>query len=150
SLDRVDLGFDPTGVATADLVLPEVRYGTRDRQTAAFRAVVETLASSPGVDAAGSVIGPPLSSTEHIGHTLAIDGRPPLPAGANSAADRPVLGAYFKALRIPITSGRAFTEADREGALPVAIVNHALAARLWPNTSPLGARIKWIGADGDP
>jgi hypothetical protein len=61
-----------------------------------------------------------------------------------------VVGSYFSALRIPITLGRAFTDADREGALPVAIVNHALAERLWPGASPLGARIKWVGADGNP
>ena len=150
SLERVDLGFDPAGVITADLVLPEARYGSRERQTAAFRAVVQTLANSPGIDAAGSVIGPPLSSTGHIGHTLAVEGRSPLPSGADGAADRPVLGSYFNALRIPITRGRAFTDADREGSLPVAIVNHALAERLWQGASPLGARIKWVGADGNP
>jgi putative ABC transport system permease protein len=150
SLERVDLGFDPAGVVTADLVLPEARYGSRERQTAAFRAVVQTLATSPGIDAAGSVIGPPLSNTGHIGHTLAVEGRPPLPAGADGAADRPVLGKYFSALRIPITRGRAFTDADRDGSPSVAIVNHALAERLWPGTSPLGARIKWVGADSNP
>jgi predicted permease len=149
-LDQVSLGFDPTDVVTADLVLPEVRYGTRERQTTAFRAVMQALATSPGIDAAGSVIGPPLSNEGHIGHTLAIEGRPALPAGANGAADRPVVGDYFRALQLPITSGRAFTEADRENAVPVAIVNHALAERLWPGSSPLGARIKWVGVDGNP
>jgi putative ABC transport system permease protein len=150
SLEHVDLGFDPSGVVTADLVLPEARYGTREQQTAAFRAVVQALVTSPGVDAAGSVIGAPLSATGHVGHTLAVEGRPPLPAGADGAADRPVVGRYFAALRIPITAGRAFTEADREDAPPVTIVNHALAERLWPGASPLGARIKWIRVDGNP
>jgi putative ABC transport system permease protein len=149
-VERVDLGFDPKGVVTAELVLPELRYGTREQQTAAFRAVVENLAASPGVDAAGSVVSLPLSTTGHVGHMLAVEGRPPLPAGANSADDRAVLGDYFRAMRIPLVSGRAFTPVDREGTLPVAIVNRTLAQRLWPGESPLGKRIEWIGAGDNP
>jgi putative ABC transport system permease protein len=144
-LERIDLGFNPAGVVTADLVLPSQRYGTRQLQTPAFRSVVQALSTTPGVEAAASVVGLPLSNMMHVGHRIVVEGRSPL-----SVSDRAVMGDYFRAMQVPIVRGRAFTDADREGSAPVAIVNHALAERLWPGASPLGARIRWDGVEGNP
>src|SRR5262249_61948751 len=36
----------------------------------------------------------------------------------------------------------AFTDADREGTLPVAIVNRAFAAKHFPGVDPIGRRIR--------
>jgi predicted permease len=52
---------------------------------------------------------------------------------------------FFRVLQIPLTAGRAFTDADRENAQPVAIVNDALAKHLWPNQSPLGRMMQLRG-----
>jgi predicted permease len=41
--------------------------------------------------------------------------------------------------------GRDFTDADREGARPVAIVNEELASRIWPGRNPIGQRIRLAG-----
>jgi putative ABC transport system permease protein len=48
--------------------------------------------------------------------------------------------AYFRTIGIPVLQGRAFTDADRDGAPPVAIVNEAWARRFWPGRSPIGER----------
>jgi predicted permease len=48
---------------------------------------------------------------------------------------------YFQMMRIPIVSGRSFTEADRAGSLPVVIVNEAFARRFWPGQDPIGRRL---------
>jgi len=147
ALEHVRLGFDPTNVVTAELVLPAARYGAMDPQTRTIRGVVEHIAAAPGVEAAGSIIGLPLG-TGSIGHRLLVQGRPPVAPGAEpSARDRPVSGEYFRALRIPLVRGRGFTAGDDERSVPVAIVNQALARQLWPDRSPLGARIRWIGTD---
>jgi predicted permease len=42
---------------------------------------------------------------------------------------------FFTTLRVRLLAGREFTDADRDGAPRVAIVNRALALRLWPNES---------------
>ena len=147
ALERVHLGFDPDSVVTSELVLPEARYSDIPGQTRAIRGVVERIAAAPEVEAAGSVIGLPLG-TSSIGHRVLIEGRPAAAPGEEPRADsRPVVGDYFAALRIPIVSGRGLTAADNEHAVPVAIVNQALARQLWPTTSPIGARLKWVGAD---
>jgi len=48
---------------------------------------------------------------------------------------------YFETLGIPLKRGRGLTEQDREGGLPVAIVNEALVKRCLPNVDPLAQRL---------
>jgi predicted permease len=45
---------------------------------------------------------------------------------------------YFRTLGIPILEGREFTDQDRMGTSPVAILNERLANRLWPGESAVG------------
>ena len=49
--------------------------------------------------------------------------------------------AYFETLGVRITRGRAFTEADRTGAVLVAIVNETFVKRYFPDLDPLTQRI---------
>jgi putative ABC transport system permease protein len=46
-------------------------------------------------------------------------------------------------MRIPLRRGRRFTERDTGDALPVVIVNEALARRRWHDQDPVGQRIKF-------
>jgi predicted permease len=66
-----------------------------------------------------------------------------LPARAFPERDRhvvygPVSPGSFRTLRVPVLAGRDFTEADTATAVPVAIVNQLLAARLWPGENAVG------------
>jgi predicted permease len=45
---------------------------------------------------------------------------------------------WFTALRVPLQSGRGFTNADRIGGRKVVLVNETAARRFWPNESPIG------------
>lgn len=44
-------------------------------------------------------------------------------------------------MRIPLLSGRAFSESDTRAAPSVAAINRTRARRFWPNESPLGKRL---------
>jgi predicted permease len=55
---------------------------------------------------------------------------------------------YFHTMGARLLRGRSFTDADRDGAPPVAIINRSLATMIWPGGDPLGARIG-TGLDGD-
>ncbi len=60
---------------------------------------------------------------------------------------------YFETLGIPLLAGRDFTIRDDSGAQPVAIINQALAGRLWPGENPIGKRIacpRWPYLQSDP
>jgi predicted permease len=50
---------------------------------------------------------------------------------------------YFSVLRLPITQGRAFRQADNEQAARVAVVNETLARRLWPDGSAIGRTFRF-------
>jgi len=56
---------------------------------------------------------------------------------------------YFKAMDIPVVSGRVFDERDRAGAPEVAVVSASLAKKQWPNESALGKVIEFGNIDGD-
>jgi len=52
---------------------------------------------------------------------------------------------FFQAGAIPLLSGRVFDATDRFGSGRVAIINQALANRLFPGQDPLGKRVAWTG-----
>ena len=52
---------------------------------------------------------------------------------------------YFSTLGIPIKRGRDFSEADREMAPMVIVINEAMAATFWPGQDALGKRLKFFG-----
>ena len=52
---------------------------------------------------------------------------------------------FFRTFMIPIRQGRAFTDADRFGALPVAIVTQRFAETHFPGVDPIGRRFRVPG-----
>ena len=56
---------------------------------------------------------------------------------------------YFHTMGIPLLRGRAFSDADRPHAQPVAILNQAFAERLFGKQDPVGHFIGYQAAPGD-
>lgn len=50
--------------------------------------------------------------------------------------EQDVSGGFFSTLKIPVLEGRGITEQDVAGSPSVAVINLALAQRLWPGGSP--------------
>jgi len=58
---------------------------------------------------------------------------------------------YFTAMGIPVLRGRAFTRDDNLNAPEVAVINAALAARVFPGEEPVGKRVRFAaGASQQP
>ena len=55
----------------------------------------------------------------------------------------PVLSSSFDTMRIRITRGRAFTDADDATRAPIAIVSESVAQRYWPGQDPIGKRVQF-------
>jgi putative ABC transport system permease protein len=138
-LQRVDPGFDPHGVLTVSVVLPTVRYDTSTKVIAFFDELRARVRALPGATDAADVLAPSLSA---LGWTsdFHIAGRPPDQYGTE-VAHRVVTPDYFRVMRVPLRAGRLFTDADREGAPPVVLVNDALALQQFPGADPVGQRI---------
>jgi putative ABC transport system permease protein len=143
ALTHVDMGFVPDQVLSAQIVLPELKYGypNMQAQTRAFTQLVERVNAIPGVISASTVISAPLTGGG-IGHTVVIEGAPtPEPGHEPGARSRPVVGDYFSTMRLAILRGRPFSPTDDARATPVAIVNEAFAARHWAGLDPIGRRL---------
>lgn len=137
-LDR-DLGFDPSGVVAAEVLLDDGKYDDPGLRTRFWSEMNERLLSVPGVGAAGLAnYVPTLGSSSSF---IEVEGREQAGGGAGY---RIVGEGYFSALGIPLLAGRSFTPDDRMGAERVALINRATAEREWPGQSPIGKRVKAV------
>jgi putative ABC transport system permease protein len=108
--------------------------------------VLARLNALPDVEAA-MITDLPLSG-DYLSHRLVIDGRPPVPVGAEPYVQTlSVMGDYFRVMQIPIATGRGLTELDREGQPLVAVISEEMVRKFFPNENPLGARIDWSRKD---
>src|ERR1043165_6500749 len=74
---------------------------------------------------------------------FSIEGRPPRSESEQPVGDFILVSPeYFRAMGVPVLRGRAFTDADREGAPPVCVINQTLAREFFPGEDPLGKRLK--------
>ena len=141
-LRSVNPGFNPQNVITMHLQLPVVRYAEIPPQTQFRRELLARLNSFPGVNAAMITDIP--FGPDYLNHSIVIDGRPPVLAGAEpSVQTLSVMGDYFRVMQIPVRAGRGFTDRDREGQPLVAVVNETFVETFFPHENPLGARVDW-------
>ena len=146
-LRSVDPGFNAASVLTMHLQLPASRYAEIPPQTQFRREVLARLNSLPAIEAA-MITDIPLGGN-YLSHSFVIDGRPPVPVGAEPEVQTlSVMGDYFRVMQIPVRAGRAFTPMDREGQPLVAIVNEEFVKEFFAHQDPLGARIDWSRREG--
>jgi putative ABC transport system permease protein len=143
-LSALDPGFAVDGVAVASVTLSGTAFVAPEARTPMFLRVRERLAAMPGVSAASAINHLPLAGDLwRLGYT--VEGRPaPGPGQDQSAAYRVVQPGYFGVMSMAL-EGRDFTDADNQSAPHVAIVNRAMANRMWPGESPIGRRIHLPG-----
>ncbi len=138
----VDLGFAPEHVLTMNFNLTDSRYPKPEQKIAFFSEVLRRTESLPGVRTATLSDSLPLSPVRArmmITPPWLVPA-PGSPPGSNAVQMNrlAVSPSYFYALEIPLLKGRTFTDADNEQAPNVAVVNEALARRLWPGQDAVG------------
>ncbi len=144
---EVKPGFEPEGVLTMRVSLPEQKYSKPEQIRSFYTGLTERLQSLPGVEAAGAVNILPLSGHSQSG-TVTVDTRAVPPDQTTPEADwRPVTPGFFKALRIQLLRGRYLDEHDTESSPPVAVIDETLAHTYWPNEDPVGKRLKRGGSE---
>ena len=57
---------------------------------------------------------------------------------------------YFAALRIPLLQGRIWSDAENTKGAHVAVINHTLAQRYFPNGDAIGHSLRLPGIEGNP
>ncbi|MDQ2712936.1 MAG: ABC transporter permease [Acidobacteriota bacterium] len=147
----------PTGLVTdrvltlhMSIVLRD--YSARGSYDRYLGELEESIAQVPGVRAVGFVQYLPLQNWGWTGG-FSILGRPGRAVQRDPQAElRYVSTAYFRALEIPLRSGRLFNNRDTSDSRPVIVINEALARRYFHNENPIGQqtdRGTVIGIVGD-
>ena len=141
-LRLVDTGFHPAGVQTASIVLPATQYSDENKQISFYRSVLEALSNTLGIKSAGGIEPLPFSG-DNSSASFTIDGRAASPGDPGPHGGiRLISPDYFATMGIPLRQGRYFTDADRKGSQPVAIIDENLARQYWPNQNPIGKRLR--------
>ena len=136
TLLSVNPGFEPKKVLTFDLFLSPKAQGA-----GFYRQLIEKLDALPGVEAAGAVNALPLGGGVFT-WTFFIEGRQPSDEPLGRVDYRVVTTDFFRTIGIPLKRGRIFTEQDGREAMPVGIINEAMARRYWPDEDPIGKRFR--------
>jgi putative ABC transport system permease protein len=146
-LRAVDPGFNPGSTLTFRLGLPSAEYPDRARVVTTHQAILDRLAMLPGVSAVSATSCVPLNEEGGFCHgsALQVEGRPPIEgAGPTMVALRAVAGQYFAAIGQRVVRGRVIDRSDLDRNEPVVVVNEALARVVFPNTDPIGKRVKLV------
>jgi len=149
SLHAIDLGFEPKGVLTARLWLPEASYETPEAVVAFYQALLPRLRGLPGVEAAGAVRLLPLGGTiGDWGVTVEGDARPEVTMAKGDW--QVVTDGAMEALGERLVRGRALSARDTTGSEQVALVNETMARTYWPGRDPIGRRFRMGRQEGRP
>jgi len=135
------VGFDPSGVLTAQLQLPPSRYATGPERVAAMERIFDRMAAIPGVTQAGATMN---RFTPGFAYLTSVDiENQPTPDGASHTVQfRRVSAGYFATMRIRVRAGRVFTRTDSLSSLAAAVISQSFADRYWPGVDPIGRRMK--------
>jgi putative ABC transport system permease protein len=141
-LQEVRPGFNAHNVLIANLALQGAKY--KDQQFVEFfRQLKERLEAVPGVQAAGGSVNLPLNASGYaIGRGFIPEGRPLTVDENRDATFSTITGDYFRALQIPLLSGRTFEPRDNADGPKVVIINETTAKRHFGSpTAAIGKRL---------
>ena len=137
----VQPGFDPNGILTASVNLPETRYGNAAAIQRFSDETLRAVRSAPGVVSAGATSSIPLGTDFSTGVILA-EGYQMSPGESPVGPYRNVVTpGYFETMRVRLVRGRFFDERDRADTPRVVVVDKTLANRFWPGADPIGRRM---------
>jgi putative ABC transport system permease protein len=153
NLRGVDVGFNPVNLLTMQVSLPPLRYDTNQKRASFFEDLVRQVGSLPGVRGAAASMFLPMMS--YAGTPVQDAAKPPLLLNQRLIATIwTVTPGYFGTLGIPLRRGRQFNEHDTADAQRVAIIDEALARRLWPaypaGLDPIGQHLLIGGVNKKP
>jgi len=140
-LRDVNPGFDAKNVLTMRVALGG-SYTDPQQQATFFRELTSRVSALPGVESAGATLTLPLGGTDFdVGRTFVPEGHPLATEEALVTDYFVVTPDYFKTMRIPVNTGRSFTDHDTAENPKVVVVNESIVRRVFAGENPIGKRI---------
>jgi putative ABC transport system permease protein len=140
TLQQVQLGFSPKNELTLTLQLPGTKYPQPADVVSFYERLLDRVRALAGVESAGTIETMLLSATPNS-TGITVEGR------ASRANDKEVTfdgisPGFLNTVGARLVGGRNFTASDRNGTMPVAIVNEEAVKNYWPNGA-IGKRFRF-------
>jgi putative ABC transport system permease protein len=151
-LMAVEYGFDPDRLLTLQVWLPvpndrsKGRFQTHQQRRTFYDRALAAVQAVPGVRNAGLISQLPLRGRADV--RLTIEGRPVAPDDPPVVVEgRLVSPNYFETMGIPLLAGEGLPEQTDSIANRLVVVNRTMAQKYWPDTDPIGRRVRF-SSDG--
>ncbi|HVS15581.1 MAG TPA: ABC transporter permease [Thermoanaerobaculia bacterium] len=149
-LRRVDPGFDPKGVLTFRISLPEATYAEGEDRARFVDRALERIRALPGVESAGAASYLPLAGVSD-GSGFRLEDLPtseeePPPVFMRTHAS----AGYLETLGVELIDGRLLTDDDARLRTGNLVISGSIAHRYWPGQSALGKRMRTGASDEVP
>lgn len=137
-------GFRPERLLAFEVSPPTAVYGDPPAFSRFFARLDPMLAAIPGVKSMSYSDSAPLAGTSQ--RIFMMEGQTTMSAKAPQMTYHALASpGHFENLGIAILAGRGFGPGDREGQLPVCVINETFAKRFFPRGNALGSRLKYGG-----
>jgi predicted permease len=145
--DGYDSGWRSEGVYVISL---DLEYLGMNRETgrAFYAELLERVQALPGIENAAYDAKLPVGGRSSFGKINVAGVEPPEGAGGYDAYLHTVSPSYFETLDVAIERGRIFDLRDAPDTELVAVINEAMAGRLWPGREAVGERF-YLGVAGE-
>ncbi len=166
-LQKVNPGFSYDHLTSFTVALPQKKYAESEQREQFYNRLLENLRGLPGVEATAAASGLPLGNNGWQ-TSFVIDGRPRPPREQTPLMEACLVTPdYFKAMNIPVKSGRVFDSHDDRSwiagkdlskldddekeiaPLNSIVIDEEFARRYWPGEEAVGKRIA-MGSEKDP
>jgi predicted permease len=144
NLYRVDLGFSSENLLMATLD-PRLIGANDTRTMTIYKQLLEDVKRLPTVASATLMNNRLFSGRAHLSGARVV-GYVPEPGEDLSNSWTLTYGVgprFFEALRMPLIRGRDFSEADKNGAPPVVVINEAMAKHYFRDKDPIGQKVSF-------
>ena len=136
----IDIGYDTRSLAVVSISPGQGGYD-QPRAKQFYRDVGERVAAMPGVRSVSWAANQPLWANGYR-RVFTEESEQRDESNAPLTLVNTVDVGYFTTSGIRLLRGRGFTEADREVAMKVAVINDTMAERYWPGRDPIGRHFR--------
>ncbi len=141
-LRNLDPGFRADHLLALQVDLSETKYPDTPRRVAFFDEVVRRVQALPGAKSVAIAGNLPFTYNGDSG-PIGVEGIPDPPPDQHPDVIYRAIGPnYFSTMGIPLVRGRDFNEQDNLDTDMKVIVSERTVRQYWPNTDPIGKRLK--------
>jgi putative ABC transport system permease protein len=135
-------GYDTANLLTMQVTLPESKYPSTLQHSAFYRRALQ------GLSQIGTTQSAAVEASLGSAQGLYIEGRPDPRPDSPTPSIYSVSGDYFQTLRLPLVQGRVITDRDDHDFQPVVVLSESVVRDYWPDSNPIGARVRMSKRDG--